>query len=242
MIRALLWDIDGTLLNFKAAEKAAIQALFPQFGFGECPDSQIAVYSSINDRYWQMLERGEMEKPAILVGRFREFFETIGLDPAKAEAFNARYQLALGDTIVFCDHGDEIVRDLKDRIPQYAVTNGTLDAQTKKLRVSGLGQLLDGVFISDQIGFEKPDPRFFIPVMEKLNQDLPGIRGEEILLIGDSLTSDMKGGVNAGLRTCWYHPVVETGAAVGAGTHDLPIDFEITDLHEIYTILQGENT
>lgn len=239
MIRALLWDLDGTLLNFKAAEAAAIRSLFKDFGFGPCTDEMIRTYARINDAYWKKLERGEMAKPEILVRRFADFFAGEGLDPAQALAFNQRYQLALGDTIVFCDEGDCIVQDLKGRIPQYGVTNGTLAAQTKKLERSGLGALFDGVFISDQIGYEKPDVRFFTPVFAQLAEDVPGITKEEILIIGDSLTSDMLGGIRAGIRTCWYHPVEEQGAATAGQdeAHQMAIDHEIRDLHEIYGIL-----
>ena len=237
MIRALLWDVDGTLLNFKAAEAAAIRALFAEFGFGECTDAMIRTYTQINDVYWKKLERGEMKKPEILVRRFEDFFAQVGQDPTLAPSFNTRYQLALGDTIVFCDEGDKIIADLKGRIPQFGVTNGTLAAQTKKLERSGLGELFDGVFISDQIGFEKPDARFFIPVIERLEQEIPGIRKDEVLIVGDSLTSDILGGVNAGIQTCWYHPAQAMGAAVGA-TADRPrVDYEIRTLHEIYPII-----
>ncbi len=237
MIRALLWDVDGTLLNFKAAEKAAIRTLFAEYGFGDCTDAMLATYAEINDAYWKKLERGEMEKPQILVRRFEDFFSVIGVDPGLSAGFNKKYQLALGDTIVFCDEADQIVADLKGRIPQYGASNGTLAAQTKKLERSGLDQLLDGAFISDRIGFEKPDARFFIPVFERLEADVPGIRKDEILIVGDSLTSDIQGGVNAGIRTCWYHPEVAAGAAVDETAERPCIDYEIRDLHEIYDIL-----
>ena len=92
MITTILWDVDGTLLDFLAAEKAAIRTLFAEFGFGECTDEAIARYSKINRRYWEKLENGELTKPEVLVGRFREFFETEGLDVTAAPAFNERYQ------------------------------------------------------------------------------------------------------------------------------------------------------
>ena len=121
----LLWDIDGTVLDFLAAEKAAIQALFPKFGLGECTDEMVERYSEINVKYWQALERNEMTKPEILVGRYREFFETEGIDPSLAEAFNDAYQPALGDTVVFCDDCNEILKKLKGEYVLVAVTNGT---------------------------------------------------------------------------------------------------------------------
>ena len=160
-IRAVLWDVDGTLLDFLAAERAAIKTCFSLFGLGECTDEMIAQYSAINVRWWQALERGEYTKPEILVGRFTEFFAARGIDPAVAPAFNAEYQVRLGDTIVFCPHALETVQALRGRVAQCAVTNGTKIAQDKKLARSGLDRLLDRIFISEVVGAEKPSAAFF---------------------------------------------------------------------------------
>ena len=81
MIRAILWDVDGTLLDFGAAESAAVKRLFLEFGLGPCTDEAVRRYSAINERYWQRLERGEISKPQVLEGRFREFFSLEGIDP-----------------------------------------------------------------------------------------------------------------------------------------------------------------
>ena len=164
MITTILWDVDGTLLDFLAAEKAAIRTLFAEFGFGECTDEAIARYSKINRRYWEKLENGELTKPEVLVGRFREFFETEGLDVTAAPAFNERYQVCLGDTIVFRDDSYEIVKSLRGRVKQYVVSNGTVLAQTKKLRLSGLGELMDGIFLSEELGAELSLIHILMPV------------------------------------------------------------------------------
>lgn len=117
--------------------------------------------------------------------------------------------------------------DLKGRVAQYAVTNGTLAAQQRKLKNSGLDRLLDGAFISEVIGAEKPSPVFFDAVFSAI----PPWDKNEILLVGDSLTSDMKGGVRAGLRCCWYDP---QGREAPPG---LPIEFHIRDLNQVRNIL-----
>ncbi len=202
MVKAILWDVDGTLLDFAAAEKAAIQRLFQEFGLGECTDDMVARYSAINDGYWKRLERGEIAKKEVLIGRFREFFAELGIDPDLAEAFNARYQHALGDTVVYRDDSLAIVKSLHGRVKQYVVSNGTVVAQTKKLERSGLGQWMDGVFLSEELGAEKPGPAFF----DKVFAALPDLKKEEMLIVGDSLTSNMKGGIAAGIPTCWYNP------------------------------------
>lgn len=202
MIKVILWDIDGTLLDFSLAEQAAIRACFARFGLGECSDDMLRRYSHINQAHWRRLERGELTKPQVLTGRFWEFFRSEGMEFDQIDAFNDAYQILLGDTVVFRDQGDELVRDLKGRFKQYAVTNGTAVAQERKLDKSGLIYLLDGVFISDRVGAEKPSMDFFQAVFDQIG---PYGR-EEILIVGDSLTSDMQGGNNAGILCCWYDP------------------------------------
>ena len=226
-IKAILWDVDGTLLDFAAAEKAAIQTLFGAFGLGHCTDGMAARYSAINDGYWKRLERGEINKQQVLLGRFREFFSELGIDPDLAEPFNARYQVALGDTIVYRDDSLEIIKALHGRVKQYVVSNGTVVAQTKKLSRSHLGEWMDGVFLSEQLGAEKPSPRFFQQVFAAL----PSFSKADMLLVGDSLTSDMKGGIDAGIPTCWYNPTHQPRPK------DMAIDYEITDLSQVLELL-----
>ena len=196
MIKLILWDIDGTLLDFEAAEKAAIKNLFIKFGFGECTDEMLRVYSGINRKYWQALEKGEMTKAEILVNRFKEFFSLYGLNREKAEDFNTAYQNALGDTIVFCDDSKEIVTKLKTKVLQAGASNGTIIAQNKKLKNSGFDKLFDNVFLSEAVGYEKPNVNFFKPIFEKF----PDITKDEMIIVGDSLTSDIPGGINAGIK------------------------------------------
>lgn len=227
MITTLLWDMDETLLNFAAAEWAAINALFQEFGFGECSDAMLERYSKINRSYWERLERKELTKPEILVGRFRDFFEAEGLDSTVAAEFNEKYQLSLGDTIVFRDDSYNIVKSLRGKVKQYVVSNGTIAAQTKKLRLSGFGELMDGVFLSEDLGVEKPDILFFKKVFEEIHPE----DKSQVMIVGDSLTSDIQGGNNAGIMTCWYNP--EQKPYQG----DLRIDHEIRDLHEVYDLI-----
>lgn len=228
MITTILWDVDGTLLNFLAAEKAAIRSLFEEYHLGVYSDEMLKRYSSINKNYWEMLERGEIEKKALLVGRFRDFFEKEGIDSSLAAEFNEKYQLRLGDTIVYCDDSLEIVKSLRGKVKQYVVSNGTVIAQTKKLRLSGLGELMDGIFLSEELGVEKPSVRFFDQVFAKIGP----VDRSEVMIVGDSLTGDIRGGNNAGILTCWYNP--EGTAAKEA----VRIDHEIRDLHEVYVLLK----
>lgn len=227
MIKTLLWDIDGTLLDFSKAEEYGIRKCFEIFSLGECTDEMLSRYSKINRKYWEMLERNELTKPEVLRGRFEEFFKTEGIEFHQIDEFNLEYQYRLGDKVFFCDNGLETVQSLKGKVKQYAVTNGTFVAQSRKLSQSGLDKIFDGIFISDKIGYEKPSIEFFDAVQSvvgKFNHD-------EVMIIGDSLTSDIRGGNNADILCCWYN-------SVGAENKDnLRIDFEITDISEILNII-----
>ena len=223
----LLWDVDGTLLDFHAAENIGIHSLFVDFGLGECTDEMIALYSAINANYWKKLETGEMSRAEILVKRFESFFNQIGVGPVDCEAFDAAYQKRLGETVIFRDKSYDLVKSLKGTIPQYAASNGTTVAQTGKLTKSGLINLLDGVFLSEQLGAAKPSAEFF----EQVFKQIGAVNRERVLIVGDSLSSDILGAKNAGIKSCWYNPShsVNTGTVIA--------DFEADNLNQIPKIL-----
>lgn len=202
-IKVVLWDIDGTLLDFAPAERHAIQTSMQEFGLPECTEEMLADYSEINKRYWRGLEKGQLFKKQVLIGRFRSFFERYGIDPGMAEKVNEAYQVHLGEAVFFFPGALELVQDLKAHgYIQCAVTNGTKVAQVLKLANSGLDKLLDYIFISEDVGHEKPSPMFFQQVLDTLS----AYDKAEIIMVGDSLTSDILGGQNAGLRTIWFNP------------------------------------
>lgn len=231
MIKTVLWDVDATLLNFELAEKAAMEKCFSMFEMGECTQEMLSRYSKINRSYWQRLERGELTKPEVLVGRFEEFFGKEGIPVEKAAAFNEEYQVRLGDTVFFHDNAYELIKELQGKVKQAIVTNGTVVAQERKLEKSGLNKLITDIFISDRIGAEKPSPKFF----EKVWEQLGPYKKEEVMIVGDSLTSDMQGGNNAGIRCCWYNP---KGLKNETSVH---VDYEITNLWQVKDILSNEN-
>lgn len=196
---------------------------FIKFNLVECTDAMISRYAEINKRYWKRLEAGEITKEQVLLDRFSEFFQKEDICCDHVKEFNAEYQVRLGDKIFFNDNSKDFLERLNGRVKQYAVTNGTYIAQKRKLENSGLDVLFDDVFISDQIGFEKPDIRFFEYVWKKT-----GIYDKkEVLIVGDSLTSDMQGGNNAGIHCCWYNPEnLENNT-------NIKIDYLIHDLNEV---------
>ena len=230
MIKVILWDIDGTILDFKEAERHAMKNCFSYFELGECSDEMIIRYALINDRYWELLEKGGITRQELFTARFREFFVKEGISFDRLEEFNKEYQHQLGDMIFFRDNSYELIRELKGCVRQYAVTNGSYNVQKQKLTKSGLAELFEDCFISDRIGVEKPNTAFFDFVKNKIGN----VADEEILIVGDSLTSDMKGGNNAGIVCCWYNPEKREN------TQGVVIDYEIRNLQEIKQILENE--
>lgn len=226
-IKYILWDIDGTLLDFDFAEEEAIRTCFRDFKLGDCNNQMIERYKEINKKYWQRLEKGEISKKEVLEGRFYEFFSNYGLEVSIASEFNKAYQIYLGNIVRYNKHAQEIIQALKGKYLQFATTNGTAIAQHMKLAKSGLEQIFDDIFISEEMGVEKPSIKYFEKVFEKIGSN----NRKEYLIIGDSLTSDMQGGNNAGIMTCWFNPKGKNK------DKNVEIDFEIADLKELVGIL-----
>lgn len=229
MIKVVLWDLDQTLLDFKKSEFCALKKAFEHFGLGELSEELHLSYSKINEECWLMLERSELTKRQVMEERFKRFFaqEKI-ISPVLPSEFSDYYEGRLPDTVAFVDNALETLNFLKGRVKQFVVTNGASSVQHKRLEKSGLSYVFDAVFISDEIGYEKPSPHFFEPVM---NEALKYANKEEILIVGDSLTSDIKGGNNVGIKTCWFnHNGIDLPYGYG-------VDYEISSLNEVQNIL-----
>lgn len=228
MYKYLLWDIDGTVLDFLKSESYAIRFLFKKYKLGNISDEMLKMYSQINVKYWQKLEKGELTKSEILIGRFKEFFSLIGVDTSICKKFNEDYQVTLGDYVEFVDNAKEVLLSQKGKYTLIGVTNGTKIAQDKKLKLSGLDKIFDEVFISEVVGYEKPNKEFFDYVFKKLNIT----NKKEVLIIGDSLSSDIKGGVNAEIDTCWFNPNLT------ANSLNVPVTYEINNLNKLKEIIK----
>lgn len=203
MIKVILWDIDGTLLDFKKSESYAIKKCFKELSICEnTTDEMVARYSAINHRMWNELAEGKWTKPQVLNGRFEEFFKTEGIAYTDYEKLNSLYQVYLGEYFFFFEDGKETLLKLGQSYKQYAVTNGTAVAQHKKLALSGLDKIFDGVFISDEVGVDKPHKEFFDKVFETIGD----YKKDEVVIIGDSVPNDMRGGNNAGIYTILFDP------------------------------------
>ena len=226
-IKAILYDVDGTLLDFETQEEVALSYCFKKYNLGELSEEKLELYKRINLGYWEMFEKNLITKEKLVVKRFEDYLEALGVK-LNAEEVNDIYFSKLGDTIVFKDNSYELVKSLKGKIKQYVVTNGAIRVQKTKLAKSGFDKLMDDVFISDEVGYQKPRKEFFDAIKNRLGD----IANDEILIVGDSLTSDMKLADNCNLISCFYNPKKKDYRV------DFKIDYEISDLNEVKKICQ----
>lgn len=225
-IKTILWDVDGTLLDFEASEEVSMRQCLSKHGI-TINQEQMEWYKACNQSYWERLERQEIPKSQVYLGRFYDFFAFLDITSIDCEQFNDAYQKALGDNFVLQEHALALCTALTKRHRQYVVTNGSTVAQNGKLQGCGLLNLMDGIFISEEMGTEKPSRKFFDLCSEAIDDYDP----ETTMIIGDSLTSDMAGGNNAGVLCCWFNPKKLKAPS------DLEIDYTIASLKELYSIL-----
>ena len=228
--RTILWDLDQTLLDFDRSMDYAIRAVFEQYDL--YIDEKIAArYEVINRDHWNRLERGEITKEEVKVGRFRTLLEELGIRHIKPEEIAASYQEALGSVYYYIDGAVEVVTRLRELgYHQYVVTNGVNTTQNSKMKLSGFDKLTDGVFVSELMGYPKPMKGYFDACFALLPE---GTR-EQSILVGDSLTSDMQGANNAGIAACWFNPQGKDKDIA------VRIDYEIRHLKELLEILEEE--
>jgi HAD superfamily (subfamily IA) hydrolase, TIGR02254 len=195
----LLFDADDTLFDFnKAMREALTKALADQAV--RCTDEMIARYDAINQQYWRRYEAGEVTKKQMQTGRFAEFLASCGIDCAP-EPFDARYLDYLGGCPYLYDGAKELCADLSRFYRLAIVTNGISAMQRRRMENSEIARFFEQIFISGDTGYKKPEKGFFDYVFSRY----PDVSHEKMLIIGDSLGSDIKGGIGAGIATCWIN-------------------------------------
>ena len=224
----LLFDADNTLLDFTRAERAGITDTLLSMGL-PATDEVVTTYSKINDGLWKELERGLVTKERLKILRFERLCRHYSFegDPV---AIAGEYVKNLSKYGFLCDGALELCRTLYGKYDMYVITNGIKVIQDSRFGKSGIKDYFIRSFISDEIGCEKPGRAFF----DRVASSIDGFDPAYALVIGDSLTSDILGGVNYGIDTCWYNPKGHEKPA------DLPITYTVTNLSEVARLLGEE--
>ena len=224
--RTVLLDADNTLFDFTRAERATLTECLSVRGL-PCDDHVIARYSEINDSYWKRFERGEITRECVKVERFVTLFAELGVD-ADPVSISDDYLPTLATKAYLIDGALDFCRRLRDASCRlYMVTNGTASVQHSRLGVSPITPLFDGIFISEEVGASKPSAAYF----DYVKAHIPDFDPADAIVIGDSLSSDVQGGINAGLATCWYNPTHKSVP------EDMPIDYVCDNYEDILNII-----
>ena len=226
MIKSVFLDLDDTIFDFRKAEAIALSEMLSEFGI--TPTEYMSErYSKINKSQWELLEKRQKTRDEVLIDRFTIFFSETGTD---IDSMKAReiYEYRLGCGHYFIDGAEELLESLYRKYDLYLASNGTESVQKRRIASSGIEKYFKDIFISQAIGADKPSSKYF----ETCFSRIPDFKKENSIIIGDSITSDILGGKNAGIKTCLFNPKGKEN------TSDITPDFEITSLAMIPKLLE----
>lgn len=226
--RNVWFDADGTLFDFLRCEAEAVRETMASFEIVPS-DALVRAYSEINDGMWKMLERKEIEKSELVWRRFAVFCERFGF-AADAKKMSRMYESRLATKCYLLDGAEALIRKLSPLVSLDIVTNGLADVQRGRFAICPFRDCIDGLYISGEMGYEKPDVRYF----EAVAADHADFSRETTLIVGDSLTSDMKGGLAFGIDTCFYNPQHKEVPT------ELPLTYVAYDFDDVYRFITEE--
>lgn len=200
MTEFLFLDLDDTILDFHKAERIALSKTLRDFGV-EPTEEVLALYHKINLWHWEQLEKGKLTREEVLVGRFAALFRELGVS-ADAVRCTRSYEGNLAVGHYFLPGAEEAVANLSQKYRLFLASNGTATVQAGRLTSANLYRFFETVFVSQELGFNKPAKDFFDACFARI----PDFDPKKAVMVGDSLTSDILGGLRAGLRTCWLNP------------------------------------
>ncbi|NOZ05966.1 MAG: noncanonical pyrimidine nucleotidase, YjjG family [Chloroflexi bacterium] len=226
----ILFDADGTLFDYERAEAIALQQAFRKRGLTFEP-GYAEIYRRINRRAWRAYEKGEITKEMLRTSRFRQLFEEVDA-ATDSGRFSETYLQCLSEQSGTIEGAEEVVRSLHGTVGQVIITNGLKSVQRPRLANSAIGHYFADVVISDEVGSAKPARGIFDAAFERMGWP----QKEEVLIVGDSLTADMKGGNAYGIDTCWFNPTRRPQ------NQDVTICYEINHLQELLSIVGVRST
>ena len=193
-------DLDNTILDFSTAEENSLFHALRKNGI-EPTLEHLAVFRRINNHRWERFETGELTRREVLIGRFAEFFAEIGVsaDPEQTQIF---YEASLRSPHYFMPGAEALLEQLKGHYRLFIVSNGNTGTQASRIASAKIGPYFEQIFISETIGFQKPSREYF----EACFAAIPAFDAARSVMVGDSLTSDIRGGNLMGIHTVWYNP------------------------------------
>lgn len=197
----IIFDIDETLMDFKKTEQTAVRSCLLDAGVDYDEEIHLKVYKEINSKLWKELEEGKINQHELNFERFEKTIDYFNLD-FDPEIMADNFIHYASETAFLYDGALELVKKVKEKYKTAVITNGFSKIQNGRLKLFGLFPLFDGIVISEEVKCSKPDKKIFEYTFEMMNITDP----KTCLIIGDSLNSDIQGGINAGIDTCWFNP------------------------------------
>ena len=219
----LLFDADNTLFDYDKAESFALRKTFIDYQL-VLQSSYSAQYREINARIWHEYELGRITQDALRTERFRRLFASLGIK-TDTNAFSEHYLQNLAQGSFLIDGAEALIKQLHADYRLAILTNGIGDVQHPRFNNSTIAGYIETLVVSGDLGVAKPDPAIFDVAFRRMGDPAK----KAVLIIGDSLSSDMQGGINYGIDTCWYNPYGRTSS--------LPITYEIKRLTELNEIV-----
>lgn len=226
MIKTVLLDLDDTILDFKKAEGIAVRRTLTELGV-PVNDEIAARYSELNAAQWRALEAGEITRAQVLTRRFELLYKELGVERS-AEETQRKYEAYLSQGHYFLPGAEALLETLFEKYDLYLVSNGNAVVQEGRLKSANISHYFKEIFISEHIGADKPTKTFF----DRCFAQIPDFAKEAAILVGDSLTSDIQGGINAGVMTCWFNPHHKPK------NPNIPADYEIENLSDLPPLLE----
>ncbi|MBE0635337.1 noncanonical pyrimidine nucleotidase, YjjG family [Candidatus Bipolaricaulota bacterium] len=220
-----LVDADGTLFDFQRAEAIALEITPTQLSVS-APRQFADTFHAINAELWQAFEAGLLSARDVRTQRFRRVFEVLGL-PGDPHVFSEAYLQNLIKESTFLEGAERFLQRITSRVGLVLLTNGFADVQHARIARLGLSDVFDHVVISEEVGVSKPHPGVFDIAFDRMGNPAK----HDVLILGDSLSSDIRGGFDYGIDTCWYNPQQHVN------TTNLTPTYEIRDLNEAAAIL-----
>ena len=197
----LLFDADETLFDFKKAERHAFINTMEDYGYDFDEEVHLKSYHEINTAIWKEFELGKITQKKLKVERFSRYKDALQLQ-FEPEDFAGKYMHHLSYASFLYPESEELLKKLHGRYKLAIITNGLTDVQSRRIRKSSVSHYFDEIVISEEIKVSKPNPEIFVHTLKRLGHD----QLQSVLMIGDSLSSDISGGINFGVDTCWYNP------------------------------------
>ncbi|HLV10508.1 MAG TPA: YjjG family noncanonical pyrimidine nucleotidase [Halanaerobiales bacterium] len=198
--KLILLDADGTLFDYDKAERFALEQALTHYSYKGDLKKIRKRYRDINNTLWEELEKGAIKKDQLRTKRFFRLFNEYGLK-YNVNKFSNYYLESLGEASFLIDGSENMCKYLSQKYTLVILTNGIKEVQLSRLEKSSINQYISDIIVSEEAGVNKPNPDIFEYTLNRLNHS----DKDSVIIIGDSLTSDIQGGINFGIDTCWLN-------------------------------------